>query len=105
MSIMDWSSDVCSSDLDPHRGLNAMFVMMNSARLGVGMQSLGLAEMANQQALNYARDRLQMRAASGPVRPDKPADPIIMHHDVRRMHVTNRSYTEAGTDCCNWVAQ
>src|SRR3546814_16250965 len=72
MSIMDWSSDVCSSDLDPHRGLNAMFVMMNSARLGVGMQSLGLAEMANQQALNYDRDRLQMRAASGPERPDKP---------------------------------
>ena len=89
---------------EPHRGLNAMFVMMNSARLGVGMQSLGLAEMANQQALSYARDRLQMRAASGPVRPDKAADPIIVHPDVRRMLLTNRAYTEAGRAFSTWVA-
>src|SRR3546814_15765366 len=68
------------------------------------MQSLGLAEMANQQALNYARDRLQMRAASGPVRPDKPADPIIVHPDVRRMLLTNRAYTEAGRAFRTWVA-
>src|SRR3546814_15670713 len=78
--------------------------MMNSARLGVGMQSLGLAEMANQQALAYARDRLQMRAASGPVRPDKAADPIIVHPDVRRMLLPNRAYTEAGRPLRTWVA-
>lgn len=89
---------------EPHRGLNAMFVMMNSARLGVGMQSLGLAEMANQQALAYARERLQMRAASGPVQPEKAADPIIVHPDVRRMLLTNRAYTEAGRAFTTWIA-
>jgi len=89
---------------EPHRGLNAMFVMMNSARLGVGMQSLGLAEMANQQALRYARERLQMRAASGPVQPDQAADPIIVHPDVRRMLLTNRAYTEGGRAFTTWIA-
>ena len=78
----------------PHRGLAAMFVMMNAARLGVGNQSLGLTEVAYQKAVAYARDRLQMRSLSGPKAPDKPADPIIVHPDVRKMLLTARAYAE-----------
>jgi len=80
----------------PHKGLAAMFVMMNAARLGVGNQSLGLTEVAYQNAAAYAKDRLQMRALSGPKAPDKPADPIIVHPDVRRMLLTARAYAEGG---------
>jgi len=80
----------------PHRGLNAMFVMMNAARLGVGMQSLGLTEVAYQNAVAYAKDRLQSRALSGAKAPDKPADPIIVHPDVRKMLLTARAYAEGG---------
>ncbi len=80
----------------PHKGLNAMFIMMNTARLAVGIQGLGLAERAYQNSLAYARDRLQMRSLSGPKRPDKPADPIIVHPDVRRMLLTQKAITEAG---------
>ena len=65
-----------------------MFVMMNGARLGVGMQSLGLAEVAYQNSLAYAKDRIQMRSLTGPKAKDKPADPIIVHPDVRRMLLT-----------------
>nr|WP_227977909.1 acyl-CoA dehydrogenase C-terminal domain-containing protein [Arenimonas daejeonensis] len=89
---------------EPHKGLAAMFVMMNSARLGVGMQSLGLAEAAHQNAVAYARDRLQSRAPTGPALPDKPADPIIVHPDVRRMLMTSRAYTEAGRAFTTWTA-
>ena len=78
----------------PHRGLPAMFVMMNGARLGVGNQSLGLTQVAYENAVNYAKDRVQMRALSGPKRPDLPADPIIVHPDVRRMLLTARAYAE-----------
>ena len=78
------------------RACNAMFVMMNAARLGVGMQSLGLTEVAYQNALAYAKDRLQMRSLSGPKAPDKPADPIIVHPDVRRMLLTAKAYAEGG---------
>ena len=81
---------------EPHKGLSAMFVMMNAARLGVGMQSLGLTEVAYQNAAAYAKDRLQSRALSGPKAPDKPADPIIVHPDVRRMLLTARAYAEGG---------
>ena len=81
---------------EPNKGLNAMFVMMNAARLGVGMQSLGLTEVAYQNAVAYAKDRLQMRALSGPKAPDKPADPIIVHPDVRKMLLTARAYAEGG---------
>ena len=81
---------------EPHKGLQAMFVMMNAARLGVGMQSLGLTEVAYQNAAAYAKDRLQMRALSGPKAPDKAADPIIVHPDVRRMLLTARAYAEGG---------
>ncbi len=81
---------------EPNKGLAAMFVMMNTARLGVGMQSLGLTEVAYQNAAAYAKDRLQMRALSGPKAPDKPADPIICHPDVRKMLLTARAYAEGG---------
>ena len=80
----------------PNKGLQAMFVMMNAARLGVGMQSLGLTEVAYQNAAAYAKERLQMRSLSGPKAPDKPADPIIVHPDVRKMLLTARAYAEGG---------
>ncbi len=80
----------------PHKGLMAMFVMMNAARLGVGCQSLGLTEVAFQNALAYAKDRLQMRALSGAKAKDKEADPIIVHPDVRRMLMTAKAYAEGG---------
>ncbi|HET9047617.1 MAG TPA: acyl-CoA dehydrogenase C-terminal domain-containing protein [Chiayiivirga sp.] len=80
----------------PHRGLAAMFTMMNSARLGVGLQGLGLMQRAYQNAVRYANERLQMRAASGAQQPDKPADPIIVHPDVRRMLLTCKALIEGG---------
>jgi alkylation response protein AidB-like acyl-CoA dehydrogenase len=80
----------------PHKGLPAMFVMMNAARLGVGNQGLGLTEVAYQNAAAYAKERIQMRSLSGPKAPDKPADPIIVHPDVRRMLLTARAYAEGG---------
>ena len=80
----------------PNKGLAAMFVMMNAARLGVGNQSLGLTEVAYQNAVAYAKDRIQMRALSGPKSPDKPADSIIVHPDVRKMLLTARAYAEGG---------
>jgi alkylation response protein AidB-like acyl-CoA dehydrogenase len=81
---------------EPNKGLPAMFVMMNAARLGVGNQSLGLTEVAYQNAAIYAKDRIQMRSLSGPKAPDKPADPIIVHPDVRKMLLTARAYAEGG---------
>ena len=80
----------------PHKGLQAMFVMMNSARLGVGVQGLGLSERAYQNALRYSRERLQSRSLSGPKFPDKPADPIIVQPDVRRMLLTCKALIEGG---------
>ena len=80
----------------PNKGLAAMFVMMNGARLGVGNQSLGLTEVAYQNALAYAKDRLQMRSLSGVKAPSKPADPILVHPDVRRMLLTAKAYAEGG---------
>ncbi len=80
----------------PHKGLAAMFVMMNAARLGVGNQSLGLTEVAYQNALAYAKDRIQMRSLSGTKAKDKPADPIIVHPDVRKMLLTAKAYAEGG---------
>jgi alkylation response protein AidB-like acyl-CoA dehydrogenase len=78
----------------PNKGLAAMFVMMNAARIGVGNQSLGLTEVAYQNAVTYAKDRLQMRSLSGPKAPEKAADPIIVHPDVRKMLLTARAYAE-----------
>jgi alkylation response protein AidB-like acyl-CoA dehydrogenase len=79
---------------EPNKGLPAMFVMMNAARIGVANQSLGLTEVAYQNAVAYAKDRLQMRSLSGPKAPDKAADPIIVHPDVRKMLLTARAYAE-----------
>jgi butyryl-CoA dehydrogenase len=88
----------------PNKGLNAMFVMMNAARLGVGMQSLGQTEVAYQNALVYAKDRLQMRSLSGTKAPNLPADPIIVHPDVRRMLLTAKAYAEGGRAFTSFVA-
>ncbi|MCX7150640.1 MAG: acyl-CoA dehydrogenase C-terminal domain-containing protein [Rhodocyclales bacterium] len=88
----------------PHKGLNAMFIMMNAARLGVGMQGLGLTEVAYQNALVYAKERLQMRSLSGVKAPDKAADPIIVHPDVRRMLLTAKAYAEGGRAFSSFVA-
>jgi alkylation response protein AidB-like acyl-CoA dehydrogenase len=88
---------------EPNKGLAAMFVMMNGARLGVGMQSLGLTEVAYQNAVAYAKDRLQARSLSGVKAPDKPADPIIHHPDVRRMLLTARAYAEGGRALAYWI--
>ena len=88
----------------PHKGLQAMFVFMNTARLGVGMQGLGITEIAYQNALVYAKDRIQMRSLSGPKAPDKPADPIIVHPDVRRMLLTAKAYAEGARAFCSYVA-
>ncbi len=81
---------------EANRGLNAMFIMMNSARIAVALQGLGLIDRAYQNALAYAKDRLQMRAATGAAFPDKPADPIIVHPDVRRMLLTCKALAEGG---------
>ena len=80
----------------PHKGLQGMFVMMNTARLAVGLQGLGLSDRAYQNALAYARERLQMRALSGAKNAEKPADPIIVHPDVRRMLLTQKALVEGG---------
>ncbi len=79
---------------EPHKGLQAMFVMMNTARLYVGMQGLGVGEAAYQNAVAYAQERLQGRALKGAKFPDKPADPITVHPDVRRMIYTMKAFTE-----------
>jgi alkylation response protein AidB-like acyl-CoA dehydrogenase len=79
-----------------HKGLMAMFTMMNAARLAVGIQGLALSERALQNSLNYARERLQMRALTGPSFPEKPADPLTVHPDVRRMLLTQRAFVEGG---------
>jgi alkylation response protein AidB-like acyl-CoA dehydrogenase len=89
---------------EAHKGLRAMFTMMNEARLGVGLQGYAQAEVADQNARTYARDRLQMRSLSGPKAPDKPADPIIVHPDVRRMLLTQRAFAEGGRAFSYWIA-
>ena len=79
-----------------NKGMQGMFVMMNAARLGVGNQSLGLTEVAFQNALAYAKDRIQMRSLSGTKDKSQPADPIIVHPDVRKMLLTAKAYAEGG---------
>jgi hypothetical protein len=81
-----------------------MFVMMNSERLSVGTQGLGIGEVAYQSAVAYAKDRLQGRSLSGPMHPEKAADPIIVHPDVRRMLMTMRAYNEGCRALGVWVA-
>jgi alkylation response protein AidB-like acyl-CoA dehydrogenase len=81
---------------EENKGLSYMFTFMNFARLGTGLQGLAHSELAFQQSLAYARDRLQMRSLSGPKNPDGPADPIIVHPDVRRMLLTQKAFAEGG---------
>jgi hypothetical protein len=80
----------------PNKGLAAMFVMMNAARIGVGMQSLGLTEVAYQNALAYAKDRIQSRSLTGVKNPSQAADSILVHPDVRKMLLTAKAYAEGG---------
>ncbi|ACA17683.1 acyl-CoA dehydrogenase domain protein [Methylobacterium sp. 4-46] len=89
---------------EANRGLNAMFVMMNEARLAVGIQGLALSEVAYQNAVAYAKERLQGRALTGAKAPDKPADPIIVHPDVRRTLLSIRAFNEAGRALVLWTA-
>jgi alkylation response protein AidB-like acyl-CoA dehydrogenase len=88
---------------EPHKGLRAMFAMMNAARLGVAMQGLGVAEVSWQNGLAYAKDRLQMRALDGVKAPDKPADPIIVHPDVRRMLLRSKAFCEGARALSYWI--
>jgi acyl-CoA dehydrogenase len=87
-----------------NRGLNAMFVMMNEARLGVGVQGLAQSEVAYQNAAAYAKERLQGRALGGPKEPGKPADPILVHPDVRRVLMSIRAFNEAARAFVLWTA-
>ena len=89
---------------EENRGLNAMFMMMNEARLGVGVQGLAQSEVAYQNAVAYAKERLQGRAISGAKSPDKPADPIIVHPDVRRALMTIKAFNEAARALVLWTA-
>ena len=89
---------------EEHRGLPAMFVMMNGARLGVAVQGLAISEVAYQNAAAYAKDRRQGRSLKGPVEPDKPADILLVHPDVRRMLLEIRAFNEAARALLVWVA-
>jgi len=88
---------------DVNKGMRAMFVMMNTERLMVGFQGLGLAEIAYQGAVKYARERLQGRAPTGPKQPEKEADSLLVHADVRRMLLTMRAYTEGMRALGIWI--
>lgn len=89
----------------PNKGLNCMFTFMNTARLGTGLQGLAHAEIAGQGALRYARERLQMRSLTGPKNPDGPADPIIVHPDVRRMLLTIKAFAEGNRALVYYAAR
>jgi alkylation response protein AidB-like acyl-CoA dehydrogenase len=86
------------------KGLAAMFIMMNAARLGVGLQGLGVAETAYQNAVQYAKDRRQGRALTGPAEPGEKADTLFVHPDVRRMLMTGKAWTEGLRALCLWGA-
>ncbi|MGB1147069.1 MAG: acyl-CoA dehydrogenase family protein, partial [Alphaproteobacteria bacterium] len=89
---------------EPNKGLAAMFTMMNAARLGVGMQGLGIGEVAFQSAFDYAKDRGQGRSLGGVKSPDKPADSILVHPDVRRMLLKMKANNEGGRAMAAWIA-
>ena len=89
---------------EEHKGLRAMFVMMNEARLGVGLQGLCQSEIATQNAAAYARERIQGRALSGAKEPDRKADPIVVHPDIRRTLMTNRAFNEGSRALALWTA-
>jgi len=89
---------------EKHKGLKAMFIMMNEARLGVGLQGLAQSEIAYQNAAQYAKDRLQGRALTGTAQPDKKADPLLVHPDIRRMLMNIKSFNEAARALMLWTA-
>ncbi len=89
---------------DEHKGLRAMFTMMNEARIGVGLQGLCQANAAYQAARDYANDRLQGRAVTGPENPDGPADPLIVHPDIRRSLMDQKSFVEGARALTYWGA-
>ncbi|WP_415921635.1 acyl-CoA dehydrogenase C-terminal domain-containing protein [Tateyamaria sp. SN6-1] len=89
---------------EEHKGMRAMFTMMNEARLGVGMQGLSQAEVAYQNALEYAKDRLQGRDVTGTKNPDGPADPLIVHPDIRRSLMDQKSFAEGARAFILWGA-
>lgn len=89
----------------PNKGLNCMFTFMNTARIGTALQGLAHAEFGFQNSLTYARERLQMRSLTGPKAADKPADPIIVHPDVRRMLLTQKAFAEGGRALAYFAAQ
>ncbi|MCX8086438.1 MAG: acyl-CoA dehydrogenase C-terminal domain-containing protein [Rhodocyclaceae bacterium] len=90
---------------EPHRGMRAMFAMMNTERLAMGLQAIGHAEAAYQGALAWARERLQGRAAGGAKHPEQPADPLIVHPDVRRMLLTQRALVQGMRATAAWVGE
>ncbi len=90
---------------DMHKGMRAMFTMMNEARLGVGLQGLAQAEVAYQNALAYAKDRLQGRDVTGVKNPDGPADPLIVHPDIRRNLMDQKSFIEGARALVFWSAE
>ncbi|WP_108835316.1 acyl-CoA dehydrogenase C-terminal domain-containing protein [Tateyamaria sp. Alg231-49] len=89
---------------EEHKGMRAMFTMMNEARLGVGMQGLSQAEVAYQNALDYAKDRLQGRDVTGVKNPEGPADPLIVHPDIRRSLMDQKSFAEGARAFILWGA-
>ena len=89
---------------EANKGMRAMFIMMNEARLGVGVQGLGLSEVAYQNAATYAKERIQGRSLSGVQYPDKAADPILVHPDVRRMLMNARTFNEGARALAMWTA-
>ncbi|MGI9489674.1 MAG: acyl-CoA dehydrogenase C-terminal domain-containing protein [Geminicoccaceae bacterium] len=88
---------------EPHRGMRAMFTMMNDARLEVGIQGLGIAETAYQSAVAYAKDRRQGRALAGANEPDQSADKLLVHPDIRRMLLTMRAFSEGARALAYWI--
>lgn len=90
---------------EANKGLNAMFVFMNTARIGTALQGVCAAELSFQGALTYAKDRIAMRSLSGPKAPEKEADPLIVHPDVRRMLLTQKAFAEGGRMLCSYLYQ
>jgi alkylation response protein AidB-like acyl-CoA dehydrogenase len=102
--VMNFDNAVGTLVGEENKGMTAMFVMMNEARLGVGVQGLAQSEVAYQNAAAYAKERLQGRALTGPVAKDKPADPIIVHPDVRRTLLSIRAFNEAARALVVWTS-
>ncbi|MEM7097350.1 MAG: acyl-CoA dehydrogenase C-terminal domain-containing protein [Pseudomonadota bacterium] len=90
---------------EPNKGMRYMFTMMNGARLGVAVQGVSIAQAAFEKASEYAAERLQMRSLTGPKAPDQPADPILVHPDVRRLLMTQRAFIEGGRALVYYIAQ